>query len=145
MKSLGFGFGLVLFVLFGCNNDSDRTLIHISKESIIHDNSSKVWVIAKVLDKGVNVSQPKFNKKDVAIFFKSGKVYFQPISSLGNFPDRGGFMELSENSEELFLNFSDEKWHFQVEEVNTSCIKLKYKKGSDFKYDLVLIAYPEGS
>ncbi len=136
---------LLLFVfLFSCKTDTDQTLIRINKESILHDNSSKVWVISRVLQKGVNVAKTKFNQKDVAIFFKSGKVFFQPISSLGNFPERGGSLVLSEDSQSLFLDFGDEKWDFTVKEISSARLFLKHRKESDFKYDLELISYPEG-
>lgn len=137
---------LLLFILLftSCQEEHDQALIKISKESIFHDNSSKIWVISRVLKKGVNVANLKFQQKDVAIFYKSGKVYFQPISTLGNFPERGGKLFLSEDSKSLTLLFDSEKWNFAIESLSSDRIKLRHMTTSDFKYDLELISYPEG-
>lgn len=136
------GLGLFFFIS-SCQEVSEERLIQINKESILHDNSSKVWVISRVTDSGTNVTKLKFNQKDVAIFYNSGTVYFQPISSLGYFPERGGKTFLSEDSKTLFLKFPDEKWYFTVEQLSSQRIALKHQKKSDFKYDLELISYPE--
>lgn len=133
-----------ILVLSACKEEKNEALIRISKASVFHDNSSKVWVISRVLKKGVNVSNLKFNQKDVAIFYKSGTVYFQPISTLGNFPEKGGTLFLSENNENVLLQFADENWHFKIQELSAQRIRLKHLKESDFPYDLELISYPEG-
>lgn len=135
--------GISLLILSACAEEKDRSLIHINKESILHDNSSKIWVVSKVLDKDKNISQQKLHKTDVAIFFKSGKVYFQSMASLGYFPERRGKFILSKDSKTLNLDFEDEKWNFNIMEISAKKIKLKSKKRSDFKYDLELISYPE--
>lgn len=135
--------GISLLLLFACSEEQDQSLIYINKESIFHDNSSKIWVVSKVLDKDKNISQQKLHKTDVAIFFKSGKVYFQPMASLGYYPERAGKFILSEDSKTLNLDFEDEKWNFDIMEISAKKIKLKSKKGSDLKYDLALISYPE--
>jgi hypothetical protein len=134
----------VFLLLASCQEENDQTLIKISKESIFHDNSSKVWVISRVTKKGVNVSNLKFQQKDVAIFYKSGKVYFQPISTLGNFPEKGGRLFLSEDSKSVNLLFDEENWNFTIESISSERIKLRHTVKSDFKYDLELISYPEG-
>ncbi len=134
---------LLLFLLVSACEQSNETIIRISKENLLHDNSSKIWVINKVIKKGVNYGKQKLTQKDVAIFYKSGKVFFQPLSTLGNFPDRFGKFFLSSDNQSLFIDFGDEKWNFNIHQMNSKTIVLKALKKSDFLYDLELINYPE--
>ena len=134
---------LLLVLLISACEQSNETIIRISKENLLHDNSSKIWVINKVTKKGVNYGKQKLTQKDVAIFYKSEKVYFQPLSTLGNFPDRYGKFFLSSDNQSLFIDFGDEKWNFKIQQMNSETIVLKPLKKSDFLFELELINYPE--
>ncbi len=137
----------ILFLFFGllllsCD-PSDAEIIQKNRESTLHDNSSKIWVINRVLKKGVNYSKPNFQDKDVAIFFEGGKVLFQPMNTLGFTPQRYGELILYEGDKSVTIDFQDEKWQFMIISMSSKKIFLKHESFSDFKYDLELISYPD--
>ena len=130
--------------LFSCENADESDLLQVNKENILYNNSSRIWVINTVTQKGIIHTKNKLNQKDVMVIFESGKVNIQPIATLGNYPEKFGKAIVSEDSKELFIDFKDEKWYFEIISISEQKIVLKWKKNSDFKYDLELIAYPEG-
>lgn len=137
---------LFLFlILFSCDNSDEDGLLKVNKQHILHNNSSRIWVINTVSQKGVNHTKTKLLQKDLMVIFKSGRVNIQPIATLGNYPEKYGKALVSEDSKELFIDFKDEKWYFDIVSISEEKIVLKRKKKSDFKYDLELIAYPEGN
>ncbi len=132
------------FALFSCENTDVSDLLQVNKEHILHNNSSRIWIINTVTKKGIVHTNNKLTQKDVMVIFESGKAIIQPIATLGNYPEKFGVAIVSKDSKELFIDFKDEKWYFEIVSISEQKIVLKWKKNSDFKYDLELITYPEG-
>ncbi len=129
-------------LLISCQSDYSD-IKRINKESTFHTNSSKIWVINKVMLKGVNHSSLLLKEKDVIVFYESGKIIIQPINTLGTFPSKTGTLNLGQYDQKCTFTFPNEKWIFQPLLIQSNLIKLKALKNSDFKYDLELISYPE--
>jgi hypothetical protein len=135
---------LFLFALLLNSCVSDYSDIKkINRKAIFHCNSSKIWVINKVLKVGVNYAALKLKDKDVLIFYGNGKIVIQPMNTLGTFPIKNGLLILSDDNTSCEFNFPKEKWQFKTVEINSKLISLKAKKNSAFLYDLELIPYPE--
>jgi len=133
---------LVLSILFSCTADYAE-IRKINRESLFHDNSSKIWVINKVLKKGVNYAALKLKNKDVIIFYSSGRILIQPLKTLGTFPSKTGTLNISSDSKSCAFLFPKEKWTFKTIKISSSQIKLKSKISSAFDFDLELITYPD--
>lgn len=132
----------VMILFTGCADDPSD-IRKINRETIFHANSSKIWVIHKVLKKGVNHTSAKLMDKDVVIFYESGKILIQPLKTLGTFPTKTGNLELSDDNQSCTFSFPTEKWTFRPKEISAKIIKLTRTSESDFSYDLELISYPE--
>lgn len=128
--------------LFSCG-PSDGELLRYSRECTLHDNSSKIWVVNKVLKRGKNYTKMLLHEKDAAIFFKNGNVAFQPMNTLGHLPKEYGKMFMNENDSTLLIAWDKENWSFVIQEMSAQKVILKHDKSSAFKYDLVLITYPQ--
>jgi hypothetical protein len=132
---------LIVLLILGCDNDLD--FIELPKDSILHDNGSKVWLIDEIVNSTKNFAPSDLQRKSVIIFYNTYNCVMHPISSLGNKPLKSGNFELSSNNLELTINFHEEKWVFDVLEINNSEVILEPKSNSIFPYKLKLKTFPE--
>lgn len=132
---------LVSFFIKGCGNDVD--FIALPKDSILHDNGSKVWIIDEIVNSTKNFAPSKLQQKSVIVFYDNHNCVMQPISSLGKKPLKTGNFELSDDNLELIINFSPEIWIFKVLKINNTVVILEPKSNSAFPYELRLKTFPE--
>ncbi len=133
-------FFLVSFFLKGCANDVD--FIALPKETFLHDNGSKVWIIDEIVNSTKNFAPYQLQQKSVIVFYDNNYCIMQPLSTLGKKPLKTGNFELSDDNLELIVNFRSEKWNFKVLIINNKEVILKPKSDSHFPYELRLKTFP---
>jgi len=135
-----------LFVFLGlfigaCSSNAE--LIPVNKRSILTDNSSKVWMVDKVIIGNRNFA-PKLNtEKDVIIFYENGHCSYQSMRNLGEFPAKKGEFSMYSEDSTLLINFHSESWYFIYNQISEDTISLKPDKKSDLNYQLILVPFPE--
>lgn len=135
---------LVLSILvLCCSCDVGIELERVPFDPVFHDNGSKVWLIDQVITNGKNYAPIENENKDIIVFYDSGVCMFQPLKSLGEREGRKGKFSIFSSDRTLSIFFKDERWDFKVIKVSQDEIELRALKGSDFKYGLLLIPFPE--
>jgi hypothetical protein len=109
---------------------------------LFHANSSKIWILKRVKNKGRNYSSANLRDKDCIIFFKNEKFLLTPLAKLGNYPERTGAFYVNKSKREFTLAMPGEKWEFNIVSISAERIYLKPKKGSPFKFEMELVCYP---
>ena len=115
----------------------------MSKEPLLNDLNSKVWLVDQAIRNDTNYA-PRINiDKDILVFYSSGKCLYQPMRLLGEEIGKKG--EYALHSEDLNLNlyFEDEKWSFRLFVISEDTLFLEAKHPTDMDYSLVLIPFPE--
>jgi hypothetical protein len=127
--------------LFGCSSGVD--LLPVSKESLLNDMNSKVWLVDQVLMGGNNFA-PRLNvNKDVLVFYQSGKCLYQPLRTLGELDGKRGVYSLRSEDMDLSLYFRDEIWCFKLSVISEDTLLLEPRQPTNLDYTLVLTPFPE--
>ncbi len=132
---------LLTIIITSCGNEID--FVELPKDSILHDNGSKVWLIDEIINSSKNFAPSNVRKRSVIIFYSNYKCIMQPLDSLGNKVGKSGNFELSIDNTDLTINFNQEKWTFDVLKINHLEIILLPKDDSSFPYELRLKTFPE--
>ncbi len=129
---------LVLF-LTAC---SDTEIEPIDNYILIHDNSSKVWLVDKQLDGDKDYTPLQIEYKEIIVFHQSREAYFHVLKNLGTKSGikRSFWLDMRKNE----LGFRGEKHDitFEITSLSRTRIVLKPKYNS-YKYTIVLIPFPE--
>ncbi|MFT7345357.1 MAG: hypothetical protein ACI9XP_001952 [Lentimonas sp.] len=132
---------VLLFLLASCTGQ--ETMIKVVPYSSFHNNSSRIWVINTVKQKGGNFAPQLLKQKDVIIFFDDESFFIQPMSTIGDRPKQHGSFKINSAGDHIFLSLNQDNWKFKIDELERDFIRLKPTNESDFKYELQLIAYPK--
>ncbi len=136
-------FTLLLFLGFlfsQCDQNVEKSFV-ISP--LIHDGSSKIWLVKQIHLDGVNYEPKTLAEKDTYIFFQSGVVYVQPFMLLGNANPKKGKFIVNDFKKELTIYFDHEYWNFKIVNINHKSMELIPLKDSDFIYRFTLETLPE--
>ncbi len=131
---------LLLLLLLSCRGEQSMKMI--DHYIFLHDNSSKVWMIDKLLI-GKNDHTPmRFEFRQVIAFHESRNAYIYRINEMHKPGHKAAYwMDRSKN--EFGFQFTNNKeWLFEIVSISRTKIVLKPKRGS-FKYTMVLIPFPE--
>jgi hypothetical protein len=129
------------FLLGSCSTGVE--LLPVSKEPLLNDLNSKVWIVDQVIKNDTNYA-PKINiDKDILVFYHSGKCLYQPLRTLGELAGRKGEYSLHSDDMNLSIYFGDEKWSFKLSVITEDTLLLEPKQPTDMDYSLVLIPFPE--
>lgn len=71
----------LVFSLVSCEATYDFQNVDYSY--LFNDNTSKVWLIDRVVQNDITISQYTYIDKDIIVFHKNGKYQFSPLKSLG--------------------------------------------------------------
>lgn len=137
----GFIFLFTCFALNSCTEDAD--LKPISLGPLFHDTNSKVWIVDKIISGNKNFAPSNTNEKDIVIFYENGKCVFQPMRTLGDSIGKKGDYSLNSYEQKISMYFQKEKWDFNISTLSKDTIILFPQKSSNFKYELVLLPFPE--
>jgi hypothetical protein len=130
---------LLLLILGACG---DTSIEPIDRYILVHDNSSKVWLIDKQLDGDKDYTPLQIEYKEVIVFHESRNAYFHTLKTLGTKPGVKKSYWLDERKKEFGFTGDQKDLIFEIVTLSRNRIVLKPKKNS-YKYTIVLIPFPE--
>ena len=140
-------FCLVLFIItfFFTACSVGVTTTPIDKHFILDDNSSKIWFVNKLVKNHVDYSNSELGKKDIVIFFATGRCMIQKMNTVGDtIGDKFNYyLRMSTQPKTLELTKEKKKWLFTVRSITDDKIVLLPQKGVKFPYEMELIPLPE--
>jgi thioredoxin-related protein len=140
-------FCLVLFIIsfFFSACSVGVTTTPIDKHFILDDNSSKIWLVNKLVKNHVDYSNSELGKKDIVIFFATGRCMIQKMNTFGDtIGDKFNYyLRMSTQPKTLELTKEKKKWLFIVRSITDDKIILLPQKGVKFPYEMELIPLPE--
>lgn len=139
MRSLVLLAFLNLF-LFGCSWNS--TIEPIDHGILLHDNSSKVWLVDKMLDGDKDYSPLALEYHQLIVFHKSYQAYFYVMKDLGDKPGKHMPFWIDESKKEIGFTGSKKDLLFTIKYLTRTKIHLVPKNNS-YPYELILIPFPE--
>jgi hypothetical protein len=137
--STGIGIILVVF-LWGCTADS--SLKKIDPYIFIHDNSSKVWLVDKLLSEKRDYTPMRFQYKQIIVFHESRNAYFYRLNEFGDKPGIKSYYWMDKEKDEFGFQIGKKEWIFDIRRLSRTKIILRPKYKS-YPYTIVLIPFPE--
>lgn len=131
---------VVLLVLAGCS--SGTSLKKIDDYIFLHDNSSKVWVVDKLLINKNDYTPMRFRFKQVVVFHESRNAYFYRIDQMGDKPGAKTYYWLDRTKNEFGFLVGQHEWLFEIRHMSRTKVVLRPKNNS-YPYTMVLIPFPE--
>ncbi len=136
MKHLSFL--LIVLISFACSRDMKK----VDDSIFIHDNSSKVWLIDKLLNNGRDYTPFQFEYREVIVFHQSRNAYFYRLNEFGR--KKGKLMTFSLDRENNEFLFQSQKGNYKFDIVVLQRKKIILKpKNKTYPYTIVLIPFPE--
>lgn len=132
---------VALLLMHSCT--TGYALKSVDYKELFTDGNSKVWLINKLIVKGVNISQYELESKEVFIFHSNGAVDYLPLKAMGRKKPLKANYYLDSENKTLTLYFTGETWSFDLTTLKEDKIIMKSNKDSDTKIVLELIPLPE--
>lgn len=133
-------FLLSLFIL-GCSDDSSAIKIRIN--SLLHDDSSKVWMVEKEVIDGKEYAPENINFRTVITFYNDFNFAEQPLNTLGNRPPKYGTFEVGDQNVTISFFQGKKENVFLIEHHSKERIVLKSIEKRGEKIELHLIPLPK--
>lgn len=112
-----------LTTLGACTRGID--LRYVDLGSTFHDNNSKVWMVNKLIIKGINTTPSNDYEKDLMIFYENGIINVSPMKKLGHESPRRGKYTIDSQDRTMSVEFSDkENWIIDIDYVTQDSIYL---------------------
>lgn len=128
---------LFLLLIVSCNGQMKK----LDDSIFIHDNSSKVWLIEKLLNDGKDYTPVPFEYHEIIVFHQSKNAY---IYRINEFDKRGKKMTFNLDREKNELVFHSAKGNYLFEIIllqrKKIILKPKYKT---YPFTMVLVPFPE--
>lgn len=131
---------LFLLLLAGCS--SDDSMKKIDRYIFLHDNSSKVWMVDKLMLNKNDYTPLRFRNRQLVVFHKSRNAYFYRIHELGDKQGLKTYFWLDHEKNEFGFQFSRDEWIFEIKQLSRTRVVLKPKRGR-YPYTIVLVPFPE--
>ena len=131
-----------LFLILLVSACGDTDIEPIDRYILVHDNSSKVWLIDKQLDGDKDYTPLQIEYKEVIVFHESRNAYFHTLKTLGTKPGVKKAFWLDERKKEFGFTGNKKDLIFEIVTLSRNKIVLKPKKNS-YKYTIVLVPFPE--
>jgi hypothetical protein len=132
-------FVFLLLILSACG---DTRIEPIDHYILVHDNSSKVWLVDKQLDGDKDYTPFQIEYKEIIVFHESRNAYFHTLKTLGTKPGIKRSYWLDESKNEFGFVGTKKNIVFEIVSMSRTKIVLKPKNNS-YKYTIVLIPFPE--
>lgn len=131
---------IAVLLCAGCVSES--SMKRLDPYIFLHDNSSKVWLVDKLLINKNDYTPVQFRYRQLIVFHRSRNAYFYRLHEFG---DKRGlkttyWMDQSKN--EFGFELGTKEWIFAIRHLAREKIVLKPKYGS-YPYTIVLIPFPE--
>jgi len=127
--------------LLSCSSGVE--LIPVSKEPLLNDLNSKVWLVDKLIKNDTNYAPGLNTDKNLFVFYHNGKCLYQTMKTLGEQAGKRGEYSLHANDMNLNVYFPDEKWSFHLSVISEDTLLLDPVSPTDIDYSLLLIPFPE--
>jgi len=128
-------------ILSSCS--SQVSLKDVDYNNLLNDHNSKVWLIDKQVVNNIDIANGHDWNKELMIFHETGKVEIIPMKALGKANPKVGNYILISDEKRLEISFPDEEWVMSLTNITEDSIYMKSAKGSDAKFDIQLIPFPE--
>ncbi len=132
-------FLLLLLILSACR---DTSIEPIDRYILVHDNSSKVWLVDKQLDGDKDYTPLQIEYKEIIVFHESRNAYFHTLKTLGTKPGVKKSYWLDERKKEFGFSGDKKDLIFEIITLSRKRIVLKPKNNS-YKFTIVLVPFPE--
>lgn len=130
----------LLLIVVGCS--SGASLKKIDDYIFLHDNSSKVWLVDKLLINQNDYTPMRFRFKQVIVFHESRNAYFYRINEMGDKPGAKTHYWLDRTKNEFGFLVGQKEWLFEIRHLSRTKLVLRPKNNS-YPYTIVLIPFPE--
>ncbi len=132
----------VALITYSCVQDSH--LKPIVPNYLLHDNSSKVWVINHVFFDGKDEVPMSFKYKTMLVFHKSGTIKIYKINDISANTAKVGKFDFSVDPKKIRIDYNNEKVIFEIESISEEKVKLKsIRSKNKHQYSMELISFPE--
>ena len=131
---------LVVVLLLGCT--SEGSMKKVDSYIFLHDNSSKVWLVDKLLINKNDYTPLRFRYKQMIVFHESRNAYFYRLHEFG---DKTGIKSnywMDKTTNEFGFEIGKKEWLFEILLISRTKIVLRPKNNS-YPYTMVLIPFPE--
>lgn len=129
---------LLTLSLFGC----DTSLKKIDDAIYLHDNSSKVWMIDKLLEDGKDYTPVQFEYRELIIFHDNHHAYFYNLHEFGK--KRGKMLHFSVDREQNEFLFEGKNVYYKFAIHHFSRKKIVLKPlDKTYRFTMILIPFPE--
>ncbi len=120
----------------------DTRLKKIDDAIYLHDNSSKVWLIDKLLEKGRDYTPVQFEYRELIIFHDNHHAYFYKLNEFGK--ERGKKLLFTVDREKNEFLFEGKNIYYNFEIVHFSRKKIVLKPlNKTYRFTMVLVPFPE--
>jgi hypothetical protein len=133
-------FLLCLYIISSCTLDVE--LKPLNSCAIFNDGNSKMWLVDHLWIKQRDYSNPMRNKKDIIVFFESGRCSVQKLNTFGI--EKGDIVDYKVIDKKiLILSGKGKVWKFKITKLTQENIELTPMKGTSFKYVMNLVPITE--
>lgn len=108
----------------------------------LNDNSSKVWLVDKLLIHKRDYTPMRFRYKQLIIFHESRNAYFYRMHEFGDRPGIKSYYWMNKGKNEFGFQVGRKEWIFDIRQLSRTKIVLCPKYHS-YPYTIVLIPFPE--
>lgn len=130
----------LLLVLMGCGSASSPFKIQMS--SLLHDDSSKAWMVKSEKINDEEFSPDNQNFKTVIVFYNDFTYSEQPLNTMGNRPPQYGKFEVGSQNSTITFTLDRKEHVFQVGSYSKHEIEL-ISMSEKLKTVLLLVPLPK--
>ncbi len=130
----------LLLVFSSCDREPG---LEVSMAYLLHDNSSKVWMVQSEIIGEEELAPKNNNFKTVLIFYNDFSYAEQPLNSIGNRPPVYGTYEVEYQNEALSFVLSRNKNTFKVVMKSKSMVVLESRDDTGQKIVITLVPLPK--
>lgn len=132
-------FCLSIFLVAGCTSGPVK---RIDPYIFINDNSSKAWLVDKLLINKNDYTPLRFHNKQMIIFHETQNAYFYRVREFGDKPGMKSYYWMDKSKNEFGFQVGKKEWIFDIRMLSRKKIVLKPKHQS-YPYTIVLVPFPE--
>ena len=131
---------LILYIISSCTLDVE--LKPLNSTAIFNDGNSKMWLVEHLWIKERDYAHPNRNKKDIIVFYESGRCSVQKLNTFGI--EKGDIVDYKVVDKKiLILTGKGKIWKFKITKLSEDNIELSPIKGTGFKYVMHLVPITE--
>lgn len=130
-----------LLMIAGCGNDT--SIVEIRINSLLHDDSSKVWMVKSEKIDGVEHVPENVNFRTILTFYSDSKFSEQPLNTIGNRPPKYGSFDVADQNITMNFTVDNKQNTYFVDTYSKNRIVLKSSSGGKYRTELTLVPLPK--